>query len=74
MKGLDQNAPTPNVYDAMKLVLMIGDVRLEAETTGVAGDVYVFDASVVTSTHFAKFTPSIVKQFLVVVMVGSLKL
>lgn len=70
MRGLDKTVTSPSVYDAMKIVLMIGDVRLAAEETGVAGDVYILDASVATSTHFAKFTPTIVKQFLVVIMVS----
>lgn len=68
MRGLDKTVVTPSVYDAFKIVLMIGDVRLKEEETGVAGDVYILDASVATSTHFAKFTPTIVKQFLVVIM------
>lgn len=56
-----------NVSDAMKLVMMIGDIRLKEEQTGVAGDVYILDASVATPAHFAKFTPSLVKKFLVCV-------
>lgn len=58
---------TPNVADIMKLVLMIGDIRLLEEQKGVAGDVYIFDASVATPAHFAKFTPTIVKKFLICV-------
>lgn len=69
MRGIDKNLLTPSVSDAMKIVLMIGDVRLSAEEVGVAGDVYVLDASVVTPNHFAKFTPNIVKKFLVCVQV-----
>lgn len=67
MRGIDKNAPTPNVSETMKLVLMIGDVRLKEEEVGVAGDVYVLDASVATASHFAKFTPSLIKKFLVCV-------
>lgn len=74
MRGVDKNLLTPNVSDAMKIVLMIGDVRLAAEEVGVAGDVYVLDASVVTPNHFAKFTPNIVKKFLVCVQVRNLKI
>lgn len=48
---------------------MIGDVRLAEESTGVAGDVYVLDASVATPSHFAKFTPTLVKKFLICVQV-----
>lgn len=47
---------------------MIGDIRLRAEEHGVAGDVYVLDAAVATPTHFAKFTPALVKKFLVCAM------
>ncbi|KOB76021.1 Cellular retinaldehyde-binding protein [Operophtera brumata] len=53
--------------DAFKLALMMGDLRLAEEKEGVAGDVYVLDASVATPTHFAKFTPTLVKKFLVCV-------
>ncbi|XP_015126098.1 alpha-tocopherol transfer protein-like [Diachasma alloeum] len=67
MRGLDKNLPTPNVAEAMKLVMMIGDVRLKEELVGVAGDVYILDAAVATASHFAKFTPSLVKKFLVCV-------
>lgn len=47
------------------MVFMIGDVRLKEETHGVAGDVYIFDASIATPSYFAKFTPTLVKKFLV---------
>ncbi|CAF4916291.1 unnamed protein product [Pieris macdunnoughi] len=67
MRGMDKDAQTPNVADAFKLALMMGDVRLKEETEGVAGDIYVLDASVATPTHFAKFTPTLVKKFLVCV-------
>ncbi|KAI8441978.1 hypothetical protein MSG28_005644 [Choristoneura fumiferana] len=67
MRGLDKDVTTPNVADAFKLALMLGDVRLNEEKEGVAGDVYILDASVATPTHFAKFTPTLVKKFLVCV-------
>nr|CAD7198991.1 unnamed protein product [Timema douglasi] len=67
MQGITKDIIPPNVADGMKLVLMIGDIRLKEELTGVAGDVYILDASVATAAHFAKFTPSIVKKFLVCV-------
>lgn len=58
----------------MKLVLMIGDIRLLEESHGVAGDVYVFDAAIATpqnfAAHVAKFTPTLIKKFLVCVQVG----
>lgn len=55
----------------MKVVLMIGDIRLEAEEVGVAGDVYILDASVATTNHFSKVTPATVKKFLVCVQVSN---
>ncbi|XP_034949140.1 alpha-tocopherol transfer protein-like [Chelonus insularis] len=67
MKGKDKDIPTPNVAEAMKLVMMIGDIRLKEELIGVAGDVYILDASVATPAHFAKFTPNLVKKFLICV-------
>ncbi len=67
LRGVDKEIVTPNVADIMKLVLMIGDIRLLEEQKGVAGDVYIFDASVATPAHFAKFTPAIVKKFLICV-------
>lgn len=67
MRGVSKDIPTPNVAEAMKLVLMLGDIRLKEEHVGVAGDVYVLDASVATPSHFSKFTPALVKKFLVCV-------
>ncbi|XP_053617231.1 alpha-tocopherol transfer protein-like [Plodia interpunctella] len=67
MRGLDKDVQTPNVADAFKLAFMMGDVRLNEEKEGVAGDIYVLDASVATPTHFSKFTPTLVKKFLVCV-------
>ncbi|XP_065172224.1 alpha-tocopherol transfer protein-like [Atheta coriaria] len=67
LRGLDKTITSPSIFDAMKIVLMIGDVRLAAEETGVAGDVYILDASIITPAHFAKITPAIAKKFLVIV-------
>ncbi|XP_046737799.1 alpha-tocopherol transfer protein-like isoform X2 [Diprion similis] len=64
MRGAEKEIATPNVAEMMKLVLMIGDIRLAEELIGVAGDVYILDATVATPTHFAKFTPAILKKFL----------
>ncbi|CAB3360784.1 Hypothetical predicted protein [Cloeon dipterum] len=50
---------------AMKLALMIGDLRLKLEEHGVAGDVYVLDAAHATAQQFAKFTPAIIRKFLI---------
>lgn len=67
--GVNKDFPTPNVADLFKVTLMIGDIRLAEESIGVAGDVYVLDASVATPSHFAKFTPTLVKKFLICVQV-----
>nr|XP_026490736.1 alpha-tocopherol transfer protein-like [Vanessa tameamea] len=67
MRGIDKDVQTPNVANAFKLALMLGDVRLTEEKEGVAGDIYILDASVATPNHFAKFTPTLVKKFLVCV-------
>lgn len=67
LRGVDKLMNTPSVPDMMKLILMIGDIRLQEEQMGVAGDVYILDASVATPGHFAKFTPAIVKKFLICV-------
>ncbi|XP_053972501.1 alpha-tocopherol transfer protein-like [Hylaeus volcanicus] len=67
MRGIEKDVPTPNVSEALKLVMMIGDIRLNEEQVGVAGDVYILDASCATPAHFAKFTTGIVKKFLVCV-------
>lgn len=37
---------------------------------GVAGDVYVMDAAYATAQQFAKFTPAMLKKFLVSVQVN----
>lgn len=65
--AVDKEFATPNVADIMKVTLMIGDIRLLEEQKGVAGDIYIFDASAATPAHFAKFTPAIVKKFLICV-------
>jgi len=65
MRGNDKNLPTPDIAQGMKMLFMIGDIRLKEEAVGVAGDVYILDATVATPTHFAKFTPTIIKKFLI---------
>lgn len=73
MKGVDMEHVAATVADAMKAVLMIGDIRLKEEQIGVAGDVYILDASVATpqnfAQHFAKFTPALLKKFFICVQV-----
>lgn len=46
---------------------MIGDIRLAEESVGIAGDIFILDAAVATASHFAKFSPSVVKKFLICV-------
>ncbi|KAK6620637.1 hypothetical protein RUM43_010932 [Polyplax serrata] len=70
MRGIDKDQATPNVAEAMKVVFMIGDIRLLEETTGVGGDIYILDAAVATPAHFAKFTPTLIKKFLVCAQEG----
>lgn len=65
LRGEDKNVPTPSVSETMKLLLMLGDIRLFEEHVGVAGDIFIFDAAFATPSHFAKFTPSLVKKFLI---------
>jgi hypothetical protein len=67
MRAAIKDFETPNIADVMKIALMIGDVRLAAEEVGVAGDVFILDASVASVNHFSKITPTIVKKFLVCV-------
>lgn len=67
LRGVTKDIATPNIDDCMKLVLMAGDIRLKEEQVGVAGDVYIFDASVATPGHFSKVSPAMVKKFLICV-------
>ncbi|CAH0549250.1 unnamed protein product [Brassicogethes aeneus] len=67
MRGKDKDVETPNLADVMKVCLMIGDIRLAEEEVGVAGDIYILDATVATAQHFSKISPAIVKKFLVCV-------
>ncbi|VVC37057.1 Cellular retinaldehyde binding/alpha-tocopherol transport,CRAL/TRIO, N-terminal domain,CRAL-TRIO lipid [Cinara cedri] len=68
LHGLDVDQISATVVDGMKVVLMIGDIRLKEEHIGVAGDVYILDACVATpqnfAAHFAKFTPTLLRKFL----------
>jgi hypothetical protein len=66
----DDNDLKFDVSNAIKLVLMIGDIRLKEEQTGVAGDVFVLDASIVTPSHVAKFTPAVLKKLFICIQVS----
>lgn len=70
LRGINKDMATPNIDDCMKLVLMAGDIRLKEEQVGVAGDVYIMDASAVTAGHFSKVSPAMVKKFLICVQVS----
>ncbi|KAM7361785.1 alpha-tocopherol transfer protein-like [Cochliomyia hominivorax] len=67
IRGIDCDFQPSQVNDAMKVALMIGDVRLLEESVGIAGDIFILDAAVATATHFAKFSPAVVKKFLICV-------
>ncbi|CAK1590114.1 unnamed protein product [Parnassius mnemosyne] len=66
-RGLDKNLDTNQLNDVFKIAMMMGDVRLKEEVEGVAGDIYILDASVVSPTHLAKLSPSVIKKFLICV-------
>ncbi|XP_046386013.1 alpha-tocopherol transfer protein-like [Ischnura elegans] len=55
------------VSEDFKAALMVGDIRLKEEAVGVAGDVYILDATVATASQFSKVTPLLIKKFLVCV-------
>ncbi|KAL4707243.1 hypothetical protein ACJJTC_008324 [Scirpophaga incertulas] len=65
VRGLDKSLETHHLYDAFKLIMMIGDIRLKEEKEGVAGDVYILDARVVSPSHLGKLSISAVKKFLI---------
>lgn len=67
IRAIDCDFQSHQVMDAMKVALMIGDVRLLEESVGIAGDIFILDAAVATPAHLAKFSPSIVKKFLIAV-------
>lgn len=67
LRGDSKDVPTPDVANSMKIILMIGDLRLAFEELGVAGDIIIMDAAVATPAHFARFTPPLVKKFLICV-------
>lgn len=67
MRGLDKHEMNAETSDALKLSMMMGDIRLLEESVGVAGDVYIFDASVATPAHLVKFQPTVVKKFFICV-------
>lgn len=67
IRGIDCDFQPHHILDAMKVALMIGDVRLAEESVGIAGDIFILDAAVASASHFAKFSPTVVKKFLIAV-------
>ncbi|XP_075984069.1 alpha-tocopherol transfer protein-like [Anticarsia gemmatalis] len=66
-RGLDKNLDTDQLNDAFKITMMVGDVRLREETEGVAGDIYVLDASIVAPSHLGRLSPSALKKYFICV-------
>ncbi|XP_045468133.1 alpha-tocopherol transfer protein-like [Harmonia axyridis] len=65
LRGFDKNMETPNVTHFIRIAFMFADIRIKEESHGVSGDVYIFDASILTAGHFAKAAnPVIFKKFL----------
>ncbi|OWR54933.1 Alpha-tocopherol transfer protein [Danaus plexippus plexippus] len=62
--GVERHVQPPNVANAFKVALMFADLRLKGESEEVDGDVYILDADVATVNHFARFTPMLIKKFL----------
>ncbi|KAJ0173234.1 hypothetical protein K1T71_011410 [Dendrolimus kikuchii] len=65
IRALDKTLDTQHLNDGMKIAFMVGDIRIREEIEGVAGDVFVLDASILTPSHLAKVTPSLIKKFLI---------
>lgn len=70
LRAITKDLHTPSLDNCMKLVLMAGDIRLKEEQVGVAGDVYIFDATGATPAHLSKISPPMVKKFLICVQVS----
>lgn len=69
--ALDKKLDPAQLNDAFKIAMMIGDVRLMEEIEGVAGDIYILDASVVSPSHLGKLSPSALKKFFICVQVNN---
>ncbi|XP_063628798.1 alpha-tocopherol transfer protein-like isoform X1 [Cydia splendana] len=67
IRGTHPNLDAKQITDVLKLALMIGDVRLTEEKVGVAGDVYILDATVLGPSLLARLSPSVIKKFLICV-------
>ncbi|CAG9559144.1 unnamed protein product [Danaus chrysippus] len=71
--GVERNVQPPNVANAFKVALMSADLRLKEESEEVDGDVFILDAAVATVNHFARFTPMLIKKFLICVQASVIK-
>ncbi|XP_067615954.1 retinol-binding protein pinta isoform X3 [Eurosta solidaginis] len=67
IRGIDVDFQPHHINDAAKVALMIGDIRLLEERVGIAGDIFIVDATPASAHHFAKFTPTVIKKFLIAV-------
>ncbi|XP_005190332.1 alpha-tocopherol transfer protein-like [Musca domestica] len=65
--GVDCDFQASQFNDAMKVTMMLGDVRLAEECVGIASDIFVLDAAIATTSHFAKFSPNVIKKFFICV-------
>ncbi|XP_014092460.1 alpha-tocopherol transfer protein-like [Bactrocera oleae] len=70
VRGIDVDFQAQHINDAAKVALMIGDIRLLEEKVGIAGDIFIVDATLASAHHFAKFTPTVIKKFLIAVQEG----
>ncbi|XP_053617229.1 alpha-tocopherol transfer protein-like [Plodia interpunctella] len=66
-RGIHPNLDSQQITDSLKLALMIGDIRLNEEIEGVAGDIYVLDAAVLGPSLLTKLSPATVKKFMICV-------
>lgn len=69
ISGLDKNIEAEHLTNAFKIIMMVGDIRLREEVEGIAGDVYVLDASTVTPSHLTKISPACLKKFFICIQV-----
>ena len=60
---------TPNIADMIKLVFMVGDLRLKLEETGVF-DVYIADFNFPLAKHFYKINPLVLKKMFMCIQEG----
>ncbi|KAM3963872.1 alpha-tocopherol transfer protein-like [Aphomia sociella] len=64
-RALDKSLDPTHLNNIFKLAMMMGDIRLKEESEGVAGDVYILDASILAPSHLGKISPSALKKFFI---------